>query len=356
MRPRSRLLREQVQGRHRGADAGPARDARLQAHRRALDGPALRQRGLRLRRRDRARRHRHADARRSSATSAATTVTAEHPQAGVVPVLHRQPRRRAQGLRALRQGTATASPTTGTPRSRWASTPTGWSTASADLADGTADDVIAPSDAKALADNAHVVALPELAKHHLTEKDGEGGQDDPMTLKDHPYFGKIDKGSARARCAGTRSRSASFVRLDGGAQGPGAAVAPTAADPGRRHHRRAARPTAGGRVTDSRPRARAAKARWRRRGEPGRRPRIRPASGRADDREDLGAAEDLTGHVAHLLDGDRVDAPHHLVDAEQLVVDQLGLADARHPGRRSPRARAPVRRAADPCRGPAPRR
>ena len=47
---------------------------------------------------------------------------------------------------------------------------------------------------------------------------------------------------------------------------------------------------------------------------------------------------------------------HHLVDAEQLVVDQLGLADAATSASRSPPARAPGRRAAGPCRGPAPRR
>jgi hypothetical protein len=90
------------------------------------------------------------------------------------------------------------------------------------LSDGSPDDVITPGDAKALADNPHVVALRELAKFHLEEKDGDGGRD-PMTLKDHKYFGKMTSGSV----ASLRDHAIGlgmFVRSMAARKGPASAV------------------------------------------------------------------------------------------------------------------------------------
>src|SRR5215204_153818 len=49
--------------------------------------------------------------------------------------------------------------------------------------------------------------------------------------------------------------------------------------------------------------------------------------GRPDDREDLGLVEEVTGDLADVLEGDGVDAVDHLVETEQLAVDDLGLAE-----------------------------
>jgi len=62
------------------------------------------------------------------------------------------------------------------------------------LADGKPDDVIELTALRALAADPHVVALRELARHHLVEKDGDGGRD-PVTLKRHPYFGTMNAAS-----------------------------------------------------------------------------------------------------------------------------------------------------------------
>src|SRR5215210_1716427 len=51
-----------------------------------------------------------------------------------------------------------------------------------------------------------------------------------------------------------------------------------------------------------------------------------------DEGEDLRLGEEVTGQGAYVVEGDRVDAGDDLVDGEQLVVDQLALAQARHPG------------------------
>ena len=50
--------------------------------------------------------------------------------------------------------------------------------------------------------------------------------------------------------------------------------------------------------------------------------------GGAGDGEDLGLAEQRARDLADVVEGDRVDPVDHLVEGEELVVDQLRLPDA----------------------------
>ena len=59
-------------------------------------------------------------------------------------------------------------------------------------------------------------------------------------------------------------------------------------------------------------------------------PSARGAGG-THDSEGLGLGEQLLGEQLDVLDGHRVDPRDHLVDAGQLVVQQLGLGDPGHP-------------------------
>jgi hypothetical protein len=51
---------------------------------------------------------------------------------------------------------------------------------------------------------------------------------------------------------------------------------------------------------------------------------------RAHDRQHLGLREQLARQCGDVVEGHCLDPADHLVDGQQLVVDQLGLADARH--------------------------
>ena len=82
LRAQIATLRTAITQGKQGADPAKLEAAGLAALRRALDGPALRQRGLRLRRRDRARRDGHADQEEAAARSAGTTSTAIMPGPG----------------------------------------------------------------------------------------------------------------------------------------------------------------------------------------------------------------------------------------------------------------------------------
>jgi hypothetical protein len=55
-------------------------------------------------------------------------------------------------------------------------------------------------------------------------------------------------------------------------------------------------------------------------------PKLTRVSSRSDDRQDLGPGEHLGGDLLDVVERDRLDAGHHLVDAEEPVVDELGLA------------------------------
>ncbi|GAA1768123.1 hypothetical protein GCM10009795_013090 [Nocardioides hankookensis] len=61
------------------------------------------------------------------------------------------------------------------------------------LATGAADDLMATADLTELLASADVVALQTLAEHHLDQK-GKGGGKDPITLKNHAYFGVMNEG------------------------------------------------------------------------------------------------------------------------------------------------------------------
>ena len=51
-----------------------------------------------------------------------------------------------------------------------------------------------------------------------------------------------------------------------------------------------------------------------------------------DDDASISGWANSSAATGDVVEGDRVDPGDHLVDGEQLVVDELGLADARHPG------------------------
>lgn len=104
------------------------------------------------------------------------------------------------------------------------------------LSDGGPDDLISVLDKIDLQTDANVVLLTELARQHVAEKNGPS-KDDPMKLKDHPYFKAMDAAALAKLRRAALDLGALVRKMVATTQKPtdlpDAAPAPAAAAPGK---------------------------------------------------------------------------------------------------------------------------